>query len=161
MTPYGLSSSRAGSQRLRLSLSNDDASRGAQVRDVVRQLSRLPLVRGALLVAPDGFVIDAALPPSVAIEPLAALAATLGRELEVHAARVGGTAFETAVFSADDGALLIGATSIGFVVLLGEQHANMTSLRSALGEAVVLLRGAWERADEAPAGDDSTDSLDP
>ena len=148
------------SPRLRLSLSTDDASRGAQVRDVVRQLSRLPLVHGAFLVAPDGFVIDAALPRSVAVEPLAALAATLGRELEVHAARVGGTAFESAIFSADDGALLIGTTSIGFVVLLGEQHANMTSLRSALGEAVALLRGAWERVDEAPARGDATDSPD-
>ena len=153
MTPYGLSSSRAGSPRLRLSLSTDDASRGAQVRDVVRQLSRLPLVRGALLVSPDGFVIDAALPPSVAIEPLAALAATLGRELELHAARVGGTVFETAAFSAEDGALLIAVTTIGFVVLLGEQHANVGALRSALGEAVMLLRGAWEGPDEAgPVG---------
>jgi len=161
MTPHGLSSTRAGSPRLRLSLSTDDASRGAQVRDVVRQLSRLPLVRGALLVAPDGFVVDAALPPSVAIEPLAALAATLGRELELHASRAGGTAFETAVFSADDGALLIAVTPIGFVVVLGEQHANMGALRAALGEAVVLLRGAWEQSDDATVVDDSMEASGP
>ena len=157
MTSSRLLPSRAGRAQLRLSLSTDDASRGARVRDVVRQLSRLPLVRGALLVAPDGFVIEAALPSSVEIEPLAALAAALGRELEIHASRVGGTAFETAVFSADDGALLIAVTPIGFVVVLGEQHANVSVLRSALGEAVTLLRGAWEGADEATTVRGATD----
>jgi predicted regulator of Ras-like GTPase activity (Roadblock/LC7/MglB family) len=124
---------------------------------VVRQLARLPRVRGAVLVAADGFVIDAALPPSLALEPIAALAATLGRELELRAARSGGAAFETAVFSADDGALLIALTPVGFVVVLGEQHANVGALRAALGEAVVLLRGTWTGSDDARASRDAPD----
>jgi len=89
--------------RLKLALEHDGASRGRHVRDIVDELKRLYGVRGALIVAPDGFVIAAELPGTMEVDSLAALAATLGRELETSATRMGRPSFSTALFSADDG----------------------------------------------------------
>ena len=129
--------------RLRLGLELDGTSRGRQVRDIVAGIRHLNAVRGALLVAPDGFVIAAELPPTVAVEPLAALAATLGRDLETGANRLGRGAFQTALFSADDATLVLATSRMGFVVALAERTANLPALRSALDEAVTLLESAW------------------
>jgi predicted regulator of Ras-like GTPase activity (Roadblock/LC7/MglB family) len=135
--------------RLRLGLEMDGSSRGRQVRDIVQSLARLAGVRGALLVAPDGFVIAAEMPPSIALEPLAALAATLGRDLEVGATRLGRGAFQTALFSADDGTLFLAASRIGFVVTVAEAQANFQAIRSALEEAVTLIESGWAPAAQA------------
>ena len=96
--------------RLKLGLGLEGTSRGRQVRDIVEGLGRLHWVRGALVVSPDGFVIAAEVPASLKVEPLAALAATLGRDLEVGASRLGHGAFQTALFSADDGTVLLAAS---------------------------------------------------
>ena len=117
--------------RLRLGLEMDGASRGRQVRDIVQTIARLPGVKGALIVAPDGFVISAEVPEGVAVESLAALAATLGRDLEVGATRLGRGAFQTAQLSADDGTLFLATSPIGFVVALAEPQANLQSVRGA------------------------------
>ena len=129
--------------RLRLGLEMDGSSRGRQVYDIVKSLARLHAVRGALLVAPDGFVIAAEVPPTLALEPLAALAATLGRDLEVGASKLGGGAFQTALFSADDGTLYLAASRIGFVVALAEPQANFQVIRGGLEEAVTLIDSGW------------------
>jgi predicted regulator of Ras-like GTPase activity (Roadblock/LC7/MglB family) len=129
--------------RLRLGLELDGTSRGRQVRDIVGGLRHLHAVRGALLVAPDGFVIAAEVAPTISVESLAALAATLGRDLEVGASRLGRGAFQTAMFSADDGTLLLATSRIGFVVALAEREANLPALRGALDEAVTLIESAW------------------
>ena len=136
--------------RLRLGLELDGSSRGRQVCDVVQALARAATVRGALLVAPDGFVIAAEVPATVAVEPLAALAATLGRDLEVGASRLGRGAFQTALFSADDGTLLLATSRIGFLVALAEREANLPALRGALDEAVALIESAWGPPAPAP-----------
>ena len=135
--------------KLRLGLEMDGSSRGRQVRDVVQALARTTVMRGALLVAPDGFVIAADVPPGVAIEPLAALAATLGRDLEVGASRLGRGAFQTAMFSADDGTLFLAASRIGFVVALAGSQGNVQAIRGALEEAVTAIDSSW--APSAPA----------
>lgn len=135
--------------KLRLGLEMDGSSRGRQVRDVVQALARAAVMRGALLVAPDGFVIAADVPPGVAIEPLAALAATLGRDLEVGASRLGRGAFQTAMFSADDGTLFLAASRIGFVVALAGSQGNVQAIRGALEEAVTAIDSSW--APSAPA----------
>ena len=132
--------------RLRLGLEMDGASRGRQVRDIVQTIARLPGVKGALIVAPDGFVISAEVPEGVAVESLAALAATLGRDLEVGATRLGRGAFQTALFSADDGTLFLATSPIGFVVALAEPQASLQSVRGALAEAVALIEAAWTEA---------------
>ncbi|HET7342433.1 MAG TPA: roadblock/LC7 domain-containing protein [Methylomirabilota bacterium] len=132
--------------RLRLGLEMDGTSRGRQVHDIVKGLAHLPATRGALIVAPDGFVIAAEVPGGVAVEPLAALAATLGRDLEVGATRLGRGAFQTAVFSADDGTLFLAASPIGFVVALTDPQASLQLVRGALAEAVTLIDAAWARA---------------
>jgi predicted regulator of Ras-like GTPase activity (Roadblock/LC7/MglB family) len=129
--------------RLRLSLEIDGVSRGRHVRDVVQELVRLHWVRGALIVAPDGFVIASELPQGLAVEPLAALAATLGRDLELSTARVGRGAFQTAVFSSDDGTIFLATSPIGFILVLAEQQANLQAIRGALSDAVALIRAAW------------------
>lgn len=129
--------------KLRLGLEMDGSSRGRQVRDVVQALARATVMRGALLVAPDGFVIAADVPAGVAIEPLAALAATLGRDLEVGASRLGRGAFQTAMFSADDGTLFLAASRIGFVVALAGSQGNVQAIRGALEEAVMAIDSSW------------------
>jgi predicted regulator of Ras-like GTPase activity (Roadblock/LC7/MglB family) len=106
-------------------------------------------VRGALVVSPDGFVIAAEVPAAVKVEPLAALGATLGRDLEVGASRLGHGAFQTALFSADDGTVLLAASRIGFVVALAEPQANLEAVRTALSEAVALIEAAWAPAEPA------------
>jgi predicted regulator of Ras-like GTPase activity (Roadblock/LC7/MglB family) len=129
--------------RLKLALEHDSASRGRHVRDIVAGLKRLHWVRGALIVAPDGFVIAAELPPAVAVDPLAALAATLGRELETSAARLGRPSFSTALFSADDGTMFLAASRIGYLVVLAEAQVNVQVIRGALADAVALIDAAW------------------
>ncbi|HUF91688.1 MAG TPA: roadblock/LC7 domain-containing protein [Candidatus Limnocylindria bacterium] len=149
MTPSRLVQSPA--PRLTLSLESETGARGRHVCDVVERLVDLHLVRGAMIVAPDGFVIAAQIPPALAVEPLAALAATLGRELEINAARLGGTPFQTALFSADDGALCLGTTRIGFVVVLAEPHANLHTIRAAVRDAVARIEAVWQEAAPPPA----------
>ena len=132
--------------RLRLGLEIDGASRGRQVRDIVHAVARLHGVKGALIVAPDGFVIAAEVPDGVSVESLAALAATLGRDLEVGATRLGRGAFQTATFSADDGTLFLATSPIGFVVALAEPPASLPSVRAAMAEAVAQIAAAWSEA---------------
>jgi predicted regulator of Ras-like GTPase activity (Roadblock/LC7/MglB family) len=128
--------------RLKLGMEHDGPSRGRYVRDIVQQFAKLPSVRGALLVAPDGFVIAAELPDAVAVESLAAMAAGLGRELEASAARMGRSSFSTALFSADDGTMFLAAVPVGYVVVLCEQRANLETIRTAVEEAVGLIKAA-------------------
>ena len=134
--------------RLKLALEHDNATRGRHVRDIVQELNRLHWVRGAMIVAADGFVIAAELPPNVAVDPLAALTATLGRELETSAARLGRPSFSTAMFSADDGTMFLAGSRIGYLVILADQQANVQAIRGALGDAVALIEAAW-----APPGE--------
>jgi predicted regulator of Ras-like GTPase activity (Roadblock/LC7/MglB family) len=131
------------SARLKLALEHDHASRGRHVRDIVQELKRLHWVRGALLVAADGFVIAAEMPSSVAVEPLAALTATLGRELETSATRLGHPAFCSALFSADDGAMFLATSRIGYLVVMADQQVNVQAIRGALADAVALIDSAW------------------
>lgn len=133
--------------RLKLAMEHDGPSRGRYVRDIVQQFLKVRAVRGALLVAPDGFVIAAEVPDTVPVEPLAAMAARLGRELEASAARMGRASFSTAMFSADDGAMVVAAAGIGYVVVLADQQANLESIRSAVEEAVALIQAAWSPSD--------------
>jgi predicted regulator of Ras-like GTPase activity (Roadblock/LC7/MglB family) len=135
---------------LRMGLELDGSSRGRQVRDIVHGLRSVPGARGALLVAPDGFVIAADTPAGVALDPLAALAATLGRDLELGATRLGRGAFQTALFSADDGALFLAVSRIGFVVLLAESQINIQAIRAALEDAVTLIDSGWTPPVSAP-----------
>ena len=100
--------------------------------EIVASLATVPSVHGVLIVAPDGLVITASLPPRSPVEALAALGATLGRELEVGSARLGRNPLRTAVFVADHGSLLVGASRIGFVIVLGDGSAPVSSVQTAL-----------------------------
>ena len=135
--------------RLKLAMEHDGPSRGRFVRDVVQQLLKLRAVRGAMLVASDGFVIAAEVPNTVAIEPLAAMAARLGRDLATSAVRMGRASFSTAMFSGPDGPMFVAAAPIGYVVVLAEPRANLDAIRSATDEAVALIQAAWTPVDEA------------
>ena len=132
--------------RLKLAMEHDGPSRGRYVRDLVQQFLKLRSVRGALLVASDGFVIAAEVPDDVSVESLSALAATLGRDLEVGATRLGRGAFQTAQFSAADGTLFLATSPIGFVVALAEPQASLQSVRAAVAEAVGQIAAAWSEA---------------
>src|SRR5437867_11398905 len=101
--------------RLKLALEHDSASRGRHVRDIVQELKRLHWVRGAMIVAPDGFVIAAELPPTIAVDSLSALAATLGRQLATSPARLGLPSVSTALFSADDASRFLAGSRIAYL----------------------------------------------
>lgn len=119
-------------------------SRRREFQEIIKELTRLDRVRGGLLVAPDGFVIASELPREIPVEPLAALAATLGRELEVGAARLKREPFLTALFSSDDGTLFLGGSPVGFLVVLGDREVNVGMIRVALRKAIDAIQSTWE-----------------
>jgi predicted regulator of Ras-like GTPase activity (Roadblock/LC7/MglB family) len=118
-------------------------SRARQFRETLAELGRLGGIRGGLIVTPDGLVITARLPASMAAEPLAALAATLGRELETTMDELGRGSFRTALFSADDGTLFVGGSPVGYVVLVSDAAADTEAVLAALRNALTHLSGAW------------------
>jgi predicted regulator of Ras-like GTPase activity (Roadblock/LC7/MglB family) len=118
---------------------SEPSSRSREIREAVANLSGLEHVRGTLMVTPDGLVITADLPAGSPLESLAALGATLGRELELGAERLGRGKFKTALFSADDGTIFVGGSPLGFVLLLADPRADLSAVRSALGLALDRL----------------------
>ena len=127
------------------------SARAREFRRVLAEMLKIERVRGGLLVAADGLVITASLPRGVAPEPLAALAATLGRELEVGADRLQRSPFRTALFSADDGTVVLGSSAVGFVVVLGDREVNVGLVQWALRKALATLEGTWGPRDHVPA----------
>jgi len=103
------------------------SSRAQAFRETLFELIRLDGVRGGLIVTPDGLVITSELPPRFPVEALAALAATLGRELELGASRLERGAFRTALFSADDGTVFIGGSPVGYVTLVADRWRRLSS----------------------------------
>lgn len=119
--------------------------RGRDFRTLLRGLLKLEHIRGGLIVAPDGLVIAAEIPSEIPVEPLSALAATLGRELEVRGPRLRRGMFLMAHFAAGDGTVFLGGTPIGFIVLLGDGEVNRDAVRQALRAAMETVRQAWNR----------------
>ena len=124
-------------------------SRAQAFRETLFELIRLDGVRGGLIVTPDGLVITSELPPRFPVEALAALAATLGRELELGATRLERGAFRTALFAADDGTVFVGGSPVGYLTLVADRNVNAETVRVALGRAVDQLRGTWRTAGAA------------
>ncbi len=116
---------------------------GRDLRGVLAELLKLQHIIGGLVVAPDGLVIAADLPREIQAEPLSALAATVGRELELRGPRLRRGAFPTAQFASARGAAFIGSTPVGFIVLLGEPRADWDAIRAALRAAVGAVYRAW------------------
>lgn len=116
---------------------------GRDFRQLLAGLTRLDHVCGGLLVAPDGLIIAAALPRDIPVESVSALAATLGRELELRGPRLRHGTFLMAHFVADEGTVFLGSTPIGFIVLLADARANRDALRHALRETIGAIREAW------------------
>jgi len=130
---------KPGSDARRRTGSFSQLSRAHVFREIVTSLSAAASVRGGLLVTPDGLVIIADLPPRSQVEALAALGATLGRELEVGSARLGRGIFRMAVFAADGGTLFVCCSRPGFLILVGDRDVDVTSVRMALGRALDRL----------------------
>jgi predicted regulator of Ras-like GTPase activity (Roadblock/LC7/MglB family) len=109
-------------------------------KEILGSLSAAASIRGGLLVTPDGLVIIAELPPRSEVEAMAALGATLGRELEVGSARLGRGSFRMAVFAADGGTLFVCSSRAGFLILIGDRNVDVTSAKLALGRALGRLQ---------------------
>jgi len=107
--------------------------------EILRTLASREGMRGGLLVAPDGLVVASALSTGFAVEALAAVGATLGRELERGTERFGRGELRTAVFAAADGVILMGTSLVGFLILLGERSIDVAATRAALGQALSRL----------------------
>jgi len=127
------------------------STRAREFRRILAEMLRIDRVRGGLVVAADGLVIAASLPRGVAVEPLAALTATLGRELEVGGDRLKRTAFQAALFSADNGTVFLGSSPVGFVVVLGDREVNVGLVQWQLRKALATLEGAWGTTAQVPA----------
>ena len=52
--------------------------------------------------------------------------------------------FRRAFFTTDDGAIFLGGSPIGFVILLGDAAAEPAAISPALQAAVARLEGAWK-----------------
>lgn len=129
-------------------------ARGRDFRALLTDLLKLEHVRGGLIVAPDGLVIAADWPPAIPVEAFAALAATLGRDLELGGPRLRRGTFLMAHFTADDGIVFLGGTPVGFIVLLSDTAVNREAIRHAMRTAMDSVRQAWAgppRADRLPA----------
>jgi predicted regulator of Ras-like GTPase activity (Roadblock/LC7/MglB family) len=100
---------------------------------------------GGLIVAPDGLVIAARVPADVSVEALSALAASLGRELELDGARSGRGGFVMAHFRSDQGWIFLGGTPVGYIVLLAPGNVDRDRVRQTLRSAVDTVRRAWVR----------------
>jgi predicted regulator of Ras-like GTPase activity (Roadblock/LC7/MglB family) len=116
---------------------------GRDLRRLLAELLKLEHIIGGLVVAPDGLVIAADLPHEIEAEPLSALAATLGRELELRGPRLRRGTFPMAQFASVSGAVFLGSTPVGFIVLLGEPRADWDATRAALRRAVGTVYRAW------------------
>ncbi len=119
------------------------ASGGRNFRELLKELVKRDDVRGGLIIASDGLLIAAEVPRDVSVESLAALAATLGRELEVGGPRLRRGTFVMAHFAATDGMIFLGGTPVGFIVLLTERNANADAIRQTLREAMDSIQLAW------------------
>ena len=119
------------------------SARAREFRRILAEMLKIDRVRGGLVVAADGLVIAASLPRGIAVEPMAALAASLGRELEVGADRLKRTPFQAALFSADNGTVFLGSSPVGFVVVLGDREVNVGLVQWALRKALATLEGTW------------------
>jgi len=127
------------------------AARARELRRILAEMLKIDRVRGGLVVAADGLVITSSLPRGIAVEPLAALTATLGRELEVGADRLKRTAFHTALFSSDNGTVFLASSPVGFVVVLGDREVNVGLVQWALRKALATLEGTWGAPVSVPA----------
>ena len=116
---------------------------GRDLRSVLAELLRLDHLIGGLVVAPDGLLIAANLPREVEAEPLSAVAAALGRELELHGPRLRRGTFPTAQFASVSGSAFLGSTPVGYIVLLGEPRADWEAVRSELRGALGRVYRAW------------------
>jgi predicted regulator of Ras-like GTPase activity (Roadblock/LC7/MglB family) len=116
---------------------------GRNVRAVLGRLGAGAGVRGAVLVAPDGMVIASALPDTIAVDAFSALAATLGRELELREALPGHHPFTIAHFVTATGSMVVAATAIGFVLVLAEAAADRARLAGEVRGAVATIERAW------------------
>jgi predicted regulator of Ras-like GTPase activity (Roadblock/LC7/MglB family) len=122
-------------------------SRAAAVRSILGEVAKIAGVRGGLLIASDGFVIASTLPAEVAVDPLAALATTLGRELELGTGRLNRGSFSSAFFSADEGSVFLGPSPLGFVLVLMERGGELGTVRGEFRKALDTLHAAWRAGD--------------
>jgi predicted regulator of Ras-like GTPase activity (Roadblock/LC7/MglB family) len=113
--------------------------RARAFKEIVAHLAQAGGIRGVLLVTPDGLVITTTLPAREPIEALAALGAALGRELEVGSARLGRGRFRMAMFVADQGTFYVGASRLGFLIVLGDRNAHVSSVQAELAGALDRL----------------------
>jgi predicted regulator of Ras-like GTPase activity (Roadblock/LC7/MglB family) len=123
----------------------DRLALGRDLRGLLAELLKLEHITGGLVVAPDGLTIAADLPREIEPEPLSALAATLGRELELRGPRLRRGTFPMAQFASVSGTAFLGSTPVGFIVLLGEPRADWEPIRTALRGAVGAVYRAWAR----------------
>jgi hypothetical protein len=116
---------------------------GRDFRGLLGELVSLDHIQGGLIVAPDGLLIAARLPDEIPAEPLSALAATLGRELELRGPQVRRGTFPMAQFATGNGVAFLGSTPVGFIVLLGGPGSSWETIRGALRAAVGTVHRAW------------------
>lgn len=109
---------------------------------MLADLARLEHVQGGLVISLDGRVMAIHLPRELAVEPLAAMATTLGRDLELQEPPIRRGTFMMAHVATGDGTVFVCATPVGFIVLLADPEMNRKAVRHALIAAMQAVRPA-------------------
>jgi predicted regulator of Ras-like GTPase activity (Roadblock/LC7/MglB family) len=113
----------------------------AAYRDALERVSRVPGVRGALVVlADDGVPVVEELQPDVSGAAIAALAAALFRRTGLAAGSADFGALETLQLEADGGQVLIGGAGELIVVALISDDAQIGRARVEVVRAAHSLR---------------------
>ena len=123
--------------------------RATRVRRILTRLGRVEGVRGGLIGAPDGFLLAATVSAGGDIDGLAALTATLGRELELGASRLEQGAFDAAVFTAADGTLVLGGSAVGYLAVVAARAADVGRIRAEMKRALAAVQHVWAGRTEA------------
>src|SRR5439155_1117849 len=138
---YATSDGAVEADRLRLPTESREALFVRADATVIVAVPREP--RTDAVAARAGLLIAANLPREVEAEPLSAVAAALGRELELQGPRLRRGTFPTAHFASVSGSAFLGSTPVGYIVLLGEPRADWEAVRSELRGALGRVYRAW------------------
>ena len=123
--------------------------RATRVRRILARLGRVDGVRGGLIVAPDGFLIATTVSAGGDVDALAALTATLGRELELGVNRLEQGVFDAAVFTAADGTLVLGGSAVGYLAVVAARAADVGRIRAEMKRALAAVQRVWAGRPEA------------
>ncbi|MFQ6131587.1 MAG: roadblock/LC7 domain-containing protein [Armatimonadota bacterium] len=121
------------------------------MQKVLEALTRIPGVRGSLLVAADGIIIGSHLPQGVSDDEVAALVATIARTTEESLRRIERGPLRHAEIDAERGKIFLQDADKGILVLLSEPEVNVGLIRLEMKAAADKLQRLVGGGEPVPA----------